>query len=185
MISSVTQFVLLLCLAVGALYAESPPAIWVDVPFVKQEQNGCGAASIAMVMQYWHTQDPRAVDENIDPAQIQRDLYSRRARGIYASDAQHYFEQHGFRTFVFRGEWRQLRGHLEKGRPLIAALKPTHGGGALHYVVVVGVDSEQALVLVNDPAERKLLKRDRSDFEGEWSGAGNWTMLALPQQGSR
>jgi ABC-type bacteriocin/lantibiotic exporter with double-glycine peptidase domain len=182
MVFSATQFVLLLCLAGGALFAQSPPAIWVDVPFVKQEQNGCGAASIAMVMQYWHTQDPSAVDNNIDPAQIQRELYSRQAHGIYASDLEHYFERRDFRTFVFRGEWQQLREHLEKGRPLIAALKPAHGGGALHYVVVVGVDSERALVLVNDPAERKLLKRDRSEFEKEWSGTGNWTMLALPRQ---
>ena len=184
MVFSVTRLVLLLCLAGGTLFAEGPSAIWVDVPFVKQEQNGCGAASIAMVMQYWHIQDSSAVDKNIDPAQIQRDLYSRRAHGIYASDLQHYFEQRDFRTFVFRGEWQHLRGHLEKGRPLIVALKPPHAGGALHYVVVAGVDSAQALVLINDPAERKLLKRDRSDFEREWSGTGNWTMLALPQQGS-
>jgi len=26
--------------------------VWLDVPFVKQEKDGCGAASIAMVMQY-------------------------------------------------------------------------------------------------------------------------------------
>ena len=27
--------------------------IWLDVPFVPQEKNGCGAAVIAMVMDYW------------------------------------------------------------------------------------------------------------------------------------
>ena len=30
--------------------------VWLDVPFVKQEKDGCGAASIAMVMQYWQAQ---------------------------------------------------------------------------------------------------------------------------------
>ena len=30
--------------------------VWLDVPFVKQEKNGCGAASIAMVMQFWQRQ---------------------------------------------------------------------------------------------------------------------------------
>lgn len=184
MVFSGRQLVLLLCLTGGALFAQSPPAIWVDVPFVKQEQNGCGAASIAMVMQYWQTKNPSAVAENIDPAQIQRNLYSRRTHGIAASDLRRYFEEHGFRTFVFSGAWQELREHLEKGRPLIVALKPAHGGGVLHYVVVAGMDSEQALVLVNDPAQRKLLKCDRSNFEKEWSGTGNWTMLALPLQGS-
>ena len=180
----VKPLVLSLCLAGGTLFGVGPPAIWLDVPFVKQERNGCGAASIAMVMQYWQNQGPSAADKNVDPAQIQRALYSRQAHGIYASDLQRYFEQQGFRTFVFHGEWQQLMGHLEKGRPIIVALKPTSGDAALHYVVVVGGDSERALVFVNDPAERKLLKRERSSFEREWNSTGNWTILALPQQGS-
>ena len=37
------------------------------------------------------------------------------------------------------------------------------------------------MVMVNDPAQRKLLKQDRSSFEREWSAAGKWTLLALPQ----
>lgn len=184
MVFRVTQQVLLLCLVCGTLFGESPTAIWLDVPFVKQERNGCGAASIAMVMQYWQKQDAVAAEKIVDPAEIQRALYSRQAHGIYASELQHYFDQQGFRTFVFHGEWQQLREHLAKGRPLIVALKPASGAGALHYVVVAGVDSERALVIVNDPAERKLLKRERSSFEREWNGTGNWTMLAVPQQGS-
>jgi len=36
-------------------------------------------------------------------------------------------------------------------------------------------------VLVNDPAQRKLLKLERSSFEREWSAAGKWTLLAVPQ----
>jgi uncharacterized protein YvpB len=77
-----------------------------------------------------------------------------------------------------------LEKHLEKGRPLIVALKPGSGGAALHYVVVVGVDAEESLVLVNDPAQRKGLKQERSDFERKWKGAGNWTLLAIPREGS-
>ncbi len=37
----------------GSLLAADLPGVWLDVPFVKQEKDGCGAASIAMVMQYW------------------------------------------------------------------------------------------------------------------------------------
>ena len=54
-------------------------------------------------------------------------------------------------------------------------------GAALHYVVVTGLDWEHSVVMVNDPAQRKLLKQDQSSFEREWSGAGKWTLLALPQ----
>jgi len=40
-------------------------------------------------------------------------------------------------------------------------------------------------VMVNDPAQRKLLQQDRSSFEREWNAAGKWTLLALPQNPSR
>ncbi|MGO8790825.1 MAG: C39 family peptidase [Terriglobia bacterium] len=175
---SVAQFVVGLLLG-GLVLAAQQPGVWLDVPFVRQEKNGCGAASIAMVMQYWQRQQGKS--PTADPEQIQRALYSRPAQGIYASDLEHYLQQHGFRTFAFAGEWKDLAEHLEKGRPLIVALNPGHSG--LHYVVVAGMDSQQGVVLKNDPAERKLLKQGRSNFEKEWKAAGNWTLLAVPQQG--
>src|SRR5262249_5034403 len=103
-------------------------------------------------------------------------------------DLERYLQQHGFHTFAFAGSWDDVEQHLAKGRPLIVALKP--GGGAqLHYVVVVGLDSDESaapnsrlnIVLLNDPAQRKLLKQARATFERQWSGAGRWLLLALPE----
>ncbi len=162
----------------GAVLAAQQPGVWLDVPFVKQEKNGCGAASVAMVMQYWQRQQGSVSSE--DAEQIQQALYSRQAHGVYASAIESYLQERGFRTFAFRGEWKDLREHLEKGRPLIVALKT--GRDNLHYVVVAGLNWQEGVVLKNDPAERKLLKQARSSFEKEWKAAGNWTLLALPQQ---
>jgi ABC-type bacteriocin/lantibiotic exporter with double-glycine peptidase domain len=158
--------------------------VWLDVPFVPQEKDGCGAASIAMVMQYWLRQQGLPETANSDAAYIQRALFSRQAHGIYASDLERYLQQQGFRTFAFQGEWADLKQHLEKGRPLIVALKPGDGTPPLHYVVVAGLDWQRALVLVNDPAQRKLLKLDRDRFERQWSAAGKWTLLTLPRPGT-
>jgi ABC-type bacteriocin/lantibiotic exporter with double-glycine peptidase domain len=182
MLRNLRRWVVVLCLWSLPAAAE-PPGVWLDVPFVKQERNGCGAASIAMVMQYWQRQQGKPPEAGSDPGRIQRALYSQQARGIYASNLESYFGEHGFRTFAFAGRWGDLKQHLEKGRPLIVALQPG-SGAALHYVVVVGLDWEQGLVLVNDPAERKLLKQDRDHFEKEWKGAGNWTLLATPREGA-
>jgi len=170
--------VLFLC---SLLHAGTNPGMWLDVPFVKQEKDGCGAASIAMVMQYWLKQDGRAMADSADATQIQNALYSRKAHGIYASDMEEYLQQHGFRTFAFRGRWDDLKHHLVKGRPLIVALKPRAGNVPLHYVVISGLDSEPDVVMMNDPALRKLLKQARPVFEQEWTAAGNWTLLAMPQ----
>jgi ABC-type bacteriocin/lantibiotic exporter with double-glycine peptidase domain len=155
--------------------------VWLDVPFIRQEKNGCGAASVAMVMQYWLKQQGRLPSESADALEIHRALYTASAEGVYASAIERYFQTHGFRTFAFRGEWNDFQQHLQKGRPLIVALKPSGGEGALHYVVVAGLDSEQEVVLLNDPARRKLLKQDRAGFEKQWSATGKWTLLALPQ----
>ena len=173
---------LLLLGVCGILPAADLPGVWLDVPFVKQEKDGCGAASIAMVMQYWQAQQGQSPNRASDATQIQRALYSAKAHGIYASDMESYFREQGFRTFTIRGEWEDLQQHLAKGRPLIVAVKPA-GGGTLHYVVVTGVGAET--VMFNDPAQRKLLQQDRSSFEQEWSAAGKWTLLALPQNQSR
>jgi ABC-type bacteriocin/lantibiotic exporter with double-glycine peptidase domain len=160
--------------------------IWIDVPFVKQEKNGCGAASLAMVMQYWLKQQGRQGDVSaVDAIEIQRTLYAPGAKGIYASVMKQYLQEHGFKTFSFRGEWSDLNQQIVKGRPLIVALKPPGADSSLHYVVVVGVDHEREIVILNDPAQRKLLKQDRRGFEKQWSATDNWTLLALPQPADR
>lgn len=171
------MLVVLACLCVGASAAAG---VWLDVPFVKQEKNGCGAASIAMVMQFWQRQQGQPATSASDSSEIQRTLYSPDDRGIRASAMESYLTQRGFQTFTFSGTQADLEQHLEKGRPLIVALKPG-SSVPLHYVVVVGLDQAQNLILVNDPADRKLLKLESAAFEKEWKGTGHWMLLAVPQ----
>jgi len=169
----------ILCLC-GFVFAATP-GVWLDVPFIRQEKDGCGAASIAMVMQYWLKQKSMPVDSGADALEIQRVLYSSKDHGIHASELEAYFQQHNYQTFTFTGKWGDLQQHLEKGRPLIVALKPSALETSLHYVVVVGVDPEQDVVYLNDAAERKLLKQDRASFEKQWKAVKQWTLLALPK----
>ncbi len=160
------------------------PAVWIDVPFVQQQKDGCGAAVIAMVMQYWQQHQSKPASPASDSAHIFAALDRKAVHGIYAADMLHYFQQNGYRAFAFAGEWADLERHLAKGRPLIAALNPGKGL-PLHYVVIVGVDTAQHILLVNDPAQRKLLKVDAARFEKEWIAAGHWTLLAVPEVSAR
>jgi ABC-type bacteriocin/lantibiotic exporter with double-glycine peptidase domain len=170
---------LLVLAACTLVSAGEPAAVWLDVPFVKQEKNGCGAASIAMVMQYWQRQQSQVANASSDAEEIQKVLYAASAHGVYASEMEHYFHAHGYETFAFAGRVEDLRIHLGKGRPLIVALKPSRGA-PLHYLVIAGYNPSERVVLLNDPAERKLLKRDLDTFEKEWRGTGHWTLLAVP-----
>jgi ABC-type bacteriocin/lantibiotic exporter with double-glycine peptidase domain len=155
-------------------------SVWIDVPYIHQEKEGCGAASIAMVMQYWGREKGVKFARSADPHEIQRALYSKEAGGILASDMKKYLEQAGLKTFAFKGEWADLQEHISQGRPLIVCLQSPGWRSLLHYVVVAGIDAQKNSLLLNDPAQRKLLPMDRAQFEKEWKKSGNWTLLALP-----
>jgi len=154
--------------------------IWLDVPFIKQTTEGCGSASIAMLLQYWGAHGTSIAAGRDDADAIQRQLYSRKGHGIFASDLERYLKESGFRVFALRGEWKDLREHLAQGRPLIISLEPGGSRAPLHYVVVTGMDWQREAVLVNDPARGKLLRIERAEFEKEWGAARNWMVLAVP-----
>jgi len=167
-----------------ALFARAAPlkssGVWLEVPYVKQTEDGCGSAAIAMLLQYWSAHGAPVAAGRADAAAIQKQLYSRKAHGIFASDMQRYLRESGFREFAMRGEWSDLRQHLEQGRPLIISIHPARVKAPLHYVVVTGMDWEREAVFVNDPARGKLLRIERQEFEKEWQAARNWMLLAVP-----
>jgi len=185
MFRACTRVVALSLLLAATLRAQSPSAYWIDVPFVRQPREGCGAASIAMIMQYWAAQPGGHAQPASDVDSIQRQLYSPQDHGILASSMADYLRRHGFTAIAFTGQWADLEQQIAKGRPLIAALRPP-GQSELHYVVIDGVDTVRGLVTMNDPAERKLLTQERAAFEQDWSATHNWVLLAVPSAaGSR
>jgi predicted double-glycine peptidase len=164
--------------------APKSSGVWLDVPYVKQTEEGCGSASIAMLLQYWGAHGVRIKSGRADAAAIQKQLYARKARGIFASDMERYFRESGFQEFAVRGEWSDLRQHLEQGRPLIVSIQPGIRASStktpLHYVVVTGMDWDEEAVFVNDPARGKLLRIERQEFEREWEATRKWMLLAVP-----
>jgi len=158
--------------------------VWLDVPFVKQSEDGCGAAAISMVLQYWKEHGVRLDSERVDAAAIQKQLYSRKARGIFAFDLVMYLKSSGFQVFSMDGSWRDLQEHLRQGRPLIVSLQPGSSRAPLHYVVVAGIDWQHEAVFIHDPARGKLLRVERAQFERQWRSSRNWMVLAVPEKAS-
>ena len=101
-------------LALRAVPSDTP-GVWLDVPFIKQTEDGCGSAAIAMLLQYWGAHGTPITSGSDDAAAIQKQLYSRKAHGIFASDMERYLKQTGFRAFALRGAWGDLREHLGIG----------------------------------------------------------------------
>lgn len=145
----------------------APPVL--DVPFVPQAKDTCGAAALAMVMRYWGAE--------ASAEEIAGELLDRELRGIAGSRLAGLARQRGFLAFTYAGDLAHLEQYLARGRPLVVAWKV--GNDRYHDVVVVGVEKES--VLVNDPAEGARRAVERGEFERRWSGAGYWTLLVLPE----
>jgi hypothetical protein len=191
------QSAVLVCVLAAAVFAagaQTPPeaqssttapeAVWIDVPFVHQPHEGCGAASLSMLMLYWAGQQHQPPPPASDVETIQHQLYSPSDHGILASSMQRYLRRNGYEVFEVSGQWSDLEDQLRQGRPLIVALRP-EGQTALHYVVVDGIDPPHGLILMNDPAERKLLSQERAAFEKDWNATGRWMLLAVPAPPAR
>jgi ABC-type bacteriocin/lantibiotic exporter with double-glycine peptidase domain len=155
---------------------------WIDVPFFAQSKDGCGSASIAMVMTYWANKEGLAVPAAAGLQTIQAALYRSKDRGIRSGDMQRYFQSSGYDAYAFDGTWDLLRHHLELGRPLIVGLEASGPLEPLHYVVVVGMDWDRGYIFLNDPAQQKMLRISRQGFESEWRPLHNWTLLAVPRK---
>jgi predicted double-glycine peptidase len=154
--------------------------IWLDVPYIKQTEDGCGSAAIAMLLDYWSAHHAAIPAGKSDATLIQAQLYSHKARGIFASDMGRYLRESGFNVFALSGSFSDLRHHLEQGRPLIVSLQPGKQKSPYHYVVVTGIDWHREAVFINDPARGKLLRVERAEFEKQWSATHRWMLLAVP-----
>lgn len=157
-------------------------AAWLDVPFVRQIRAGCGAAAIAMVIQYWARQEPALAHAAADTERIDR-MLPPSPKGIQGSALKRYLQQNGFDAFIFRGERSDLEDQFAKGRPLVVCLGYKGAGAWLHYAVVVGIDRN--VVWLNDPARGKLIREDLARFEAAWRETDQWSLLAVPRQSPR
>ncbi|MGH9673138.1 MAG: cysteine peptidase family C39 domain-containing protein [Bryobacteraceae bacterium] len=142
-----------------------------DVPFFVQEKNGCGAASVAMVMHYWRVPQP--------PSLVYQQLYNTDIGGIPLEAMREFLEKAGLQAFTLRGERADLERHLALGRPVIVGLR-SKPRAPLHFVVVAGFENEH--VHVNDPTRKKAQRVRAARFEKQWASADRWMLLAARRE---
>jgi len=146
------------------------------VPFHRQETNGCGPASVAMLQDYWsaHTAGLAPAAES----ELHSSLPVTGLQGTLLSDMRRYLDTREYHAFTFQAATSDLTRQISKGRVPIVALK-NKASADLHYVVVTGLDGRK--VWLNDPAKRGPGSVDRRKFEKGWTRAGNWMLLAVPR----
>jgi predicted double-glycine peptidase len=143
-----------------------------QVPFIHQQKNGCGAASVAMLLRYWNA-------GVVSPDEVYQQLHDPRRKGIALADMKRYLENAGYHAFTFRGRWADLEEHLAKGRPIIVALKPARHR-PVHFAVLAGLEGEE--VWLNDPTRKSTTRAKSGAFQKQWDNADRWMLLATPEK---
>jgi hypothetical protein len=146
-------------------------SIALPVPYVAQEKDTCGAAALAMVMDYWGREVPHG---EISTALVEEEL-----QGIRGSRLAEFARARGMTAIAFAGEWDVVREHLAKGRPVVLAIDA--GRGRLHDVVALGIDDGRAEVIVHDPARGPERRIGKKDLEKKWAKSGRWALLVTPR----
>ena len=138
-----------------------------EVPFVAQRKDTCGAAALAMVLRYWG--DDATHDD------VARTLLTPELHGIAGSRLAEFARGRGMEAVAYKGDIANLRDFVGKGRPLIVAWDM--GRGRYHDVVVIGFDDQRRTVVVHNPAEGASRAVKSGTFEKRWAGAGYWTLF--------
>jgi ABC-type bacteriocin/lantibiotic exporter with double-glycine peptidase domain len=155
------------------MLAAALATVLLDVPFVPQQKDTCGAAALAMVLRYW--------GQPADQAEIAAALLRPELQGIQGSELAAFARARGMLAVAYEGDLAQLRDYVTKGRPVIVAWKMARD--RYHDVVVVGFDEARRELVVHDPdlgAARRIAEKT---FERQWAGAGHWALLVLPKEG--
>jgi len=143
-----------------------------DVPFVAQKKDTCGAAALAMVLRYW--------GDAVSHDEVARTLLTPELYGIAGSRLAEFARGRGLEAVAYRGDMANLRDFVGKGRPLIVAWDM--GRGRFHDVVVVGFDPDRDTVIVHNPAEGAARPVKSGKFEKLWQGSGFWTLLVAREK---
>jgi predicted double-glycine peptidase len=150
----------------------SRPHRLLDVPYLPQTAELCGGAAVAMVMRYWG-------DRAVLPADF-RTLVSSPS-GIVTTDLARAVDDRGWTALTREADpaapIADLQRDVDQGRPVIALIEDSPG--TFHYVVVVGVTSDNRVV-VHDPARTSFRVVAADSFDSEWRGSHRWRMLVMP-----
>jgi len=157
------RFLLCLVLAFGA----GPSHLIPGVPFVMQDSQYCGPASLSSVLS--HYGDP------LDQKTIGKAVYSPKLQGALITDLENYARGRGFETKLGRGRPADIKDFVSAGRPVIVLVdlgfwvvsKP-------HYLVVYGYD-EKGFLAHNGFEAAQLYPY--GEFEEIWEKAGNSYLL--------
>jgi ABC-type bacteriocin/lantibiotic exporter with double-glycine peptidase domain len=137
------------------------------VPFVKQDTQYCGPASLASVLNYY--------GDSVDQKTIGKETYSEKLKGALITDLENFARARGFRTRSGTGQLEDLRSALSGGVPVIVLIDQGFWVVSRpHYLVVFGYDDEG---FIAHDGYRASQRYPYPEFQKLWIKAGSTYLL--------
>jgi tetratricopeptide (TPR) repeat protein len=147
----------------------------VEVPFFPQRQYQCGPAALATVL--------AANGVAVTPDELAPYVYLPERRGSLQIEMVAATRRYDRMPYVLRPRFDDLLAELVDGNPVLVMLNlSVQLLPQWHYAVVIGYDVQSDSLLLRSATTARL-RMKRSRFQGAWSRARNWAMVAvLPDQ---
>ena len=141
------------------------------VVFYPQEENQCGPASLAMVMQNEGL--------SIEPVQLKDQLYIPDKQGSLQVEMLATARRHGLLAYLLKPELHDVLAEIDAGNPVIVLQNLGLNWYPLwHYAVVIGYDLDKEEVILRSGLNQRLAM-PFTTFEHTWARSKYWAMLAL------
>lgn len=150
----------------GATRAEIP-----SVPFILQDTNHCGPASLAMAMQW--------AGQNVSANELADKMFTPGAQGTYQADMISAARRSGMTAVPISGLPALIK-EVSSGNPVIVFENlGLSWYPQWHYAVVYGYDLDKEEVLMHSGPEQAK-RWDMRKFERSWMLGDYWGLVVLP-----
>lgn len=141
--------------------ATEPNTISIDgVPFVKQQDDFCGPAAMASLMQFY--------GQDISQEEIADKVYTPKLEGALISDMENFAREQGYVVEVSEGSIDQLTSLIDGGTPVITLVdRGVWKVSIPHYYVLYGYNSEKDTFLLHS-GDKCCEEMEFGKLDGEW-----------------
>jgi len=137
------------------------------VPFVKQDTQYCGPASLSSILSYYG--DP------VDQQTIGKDTYCEKLKGALITDLENFARARGFRTRSVSGTLEDIQSAVSGGTPVIVLVDQGFWVVSQpHYLVVFGYDDTGFISHDGYQASQRF---PYPEFRKIWTKAGSTYLL--------
>ncbi len=141
------------------------------VPFIEQDRNQCGPASLAMVMGW--------AGKTVAPDELSEKMYTPAREGTFQQDLLGAARREGFLAIPIQGH-DALFKEVAAGHPvLIFQNLGLSWYPVWHYSVVLGYNFDERQMLVHSNADKHHY-RSMKAWDREWEGSDYWGAVILP-----